>query len=276
MTASWRDVLPIHPAAELFPRMSPDELRDLGEDIKKYGLRSPNTLWKEEIDSTPLLLDGRSRLDAIEAAGLEIEVTFFGSKGDPQSHAYVCLRYGAAGALRREVPQVDVQRMLQSDDPYAFVISANIHRRHLTAEQKRELIAKLLKVQPEQSNRHIAESVKASHHTVGAVRAEMESTGQIAQLTETIGKDRKARAKPKRRAVEHFKRDLAAKKAAVPKPPTETIVREAIAPDEQLALLREFAAFVINRARSVSVDPKDHDEWKTLRSRVKQTLGRAP
>ena len=30
-------------------------------------------------------------------------------------------------------------------DPYAYVISANIHRRHLTAEQKRELIAKVIK-----------------------------------------------------------------------------------------------------------------------------------
>ena len=30
---SWRDILPIHPAAALFPRMSRDELRELGEDI---------------------------------------------------------------------------------------------------------------------------------------------------------------------------------------------------------------------------------------------------
>jgi hypothetical protein len=35
---SWRDVQPIHPAAELFPLMAPDELRALGEDIKKNGL----------------------------------------------------------------------------------------------------------------------------------------------------------------------------------------------------------------------------------------------
>jgi hypothetical protein len=30
---SWRDVLPVHPAAELFEPLSPDELRALGEDI---------------------------------------------------------------------------------------------------------------------------------------------------------------------------------------------------------------------------------------------------
>ena len=34
-------------------------------------------------------------------------------------------------------------------DPYAYVMSANLHRRHLTPEQRRELVAKLLKASPE-------------------------------------------------------------------------------------------------------------------------------
>ena len=29
---SWRDVINVHPAADLFPMMSPDELKTLGED----------------------------------------------------------------------------------------------------------------------------------------------------------------------------------------------------------------------------------------------------
>ncbi len=37
---SWRDHLPIHPAADLFPRMSEDGLRELGEHIKANGLVS--------------------------------------------------------------------------------------------------------------------------------------------------------------------------------------------------------------------------------------------
>src|SRR5262249_23563305 len=103
---------------------------------------------------------------------------------------------------------------------------------------------------------------------VGAVRAEMESTGQIDQLAETVGKDRKARpSKRKRPPTEH------ARKAAVPKPlPTETVVREVVAPDEELDLLREFARFVIGRAR-VSTHPKDHPEWMVLLDHVKQVLG---
>ncbi len=42
---SWRDVLPVHPAADLFPLMSHDELLELGKDIKKNGLESPIVLW---------------------------------------------------------------------------------------------------------------------------------------------------------------------------------------------------------------------------------------
>jgi hypothetical protein len=65
--ASWRDTLSIHPAAELFPRMSPDELRALGKDIKKNGLTSPIALWSDG-KSPAVLLDGISRLDAISIA----------------------------------------------------------------------------------------------------------------------------------------------------------------------------------------------------------------
>jgi hypothetical protein len=64
------------------------------------------------------------------------------------------------------------------------------------------LITKVLKAKPEKSNRQIATEVKASHVTVGAVRGELESTGQINQLKKTTGKDGKARpARIKR--VEH-------------------------------------------------------------------------
>jgi len=71
---SWRDVLPIHPAAELFPLMSPDELKALGEDIhKKNGLLMPVTVWKAQKHFPPQLLDGRNRLDAMEAFGFTID-----------------------------------------------------------------------------------------------------------------------------------------------------------------------------------------------------------
>ena len=69
---SWRDVLPIHPAAELFPLMAetdPAALKELAEDIKKHGLRSPITLIKR--DGKPLLLDGRNRTRCVGAGRLQ-------------------------------------------------------------------------------------------------------------------------------------------------------------------------------------------------------------
>jgi hypothetical protein len=84
-------------------------------------------------------------------------------------------------------------------DPYTYVISANIHRRHLTAEQKRELIAKLIKATPEKSDRQIAGMIKASPTTVGTVRADMEAKGDVSKLdTRRDSKGRNQPAKKKR------------------------------------------------------------------------------
>jgi len=196
---SWRSVLRIHPAAELFPLMPPDELRVLGEDIRKHGLHEPVVLQKQyrrgadgsirnEHDYELALIDGRGRLDAMEEADFTLVCD---GKLDPMlGHRALGLTPLADGAT---------SELASSVDPYDFVISRNLHRRHLTAKQKREVIAKLLKATPEKSNRQIAETVKASHHTVGAVRAEMEATGQVAQLAKTVGKDRKARKQTAKR-----------------------------------------------------------------------------
>ena len=55
-------------------------------------------------------------------------------------------------------------------DPYAFVASANIHRRHLTSDQKRDLIANLLRARPERSNLATAKIAHADDKTVATVR----------------------------------------------------------------------------------------------------------
>ena len=66
---SWRDVLPVHPAADLFPMMSDAVLFELGQDIKKHGLRAPITFWMAA-DQSVSLFDGRNRLDAMGAVGI--------------------------------------------------------------------------------------------------------------------------------------------------------------------------------------------------------------
>jgi hypothetical protein len=82
-------------------------------------------------------------------------------------------------------------------DPYKYVISANALRRHLTREQKRELIAKVLKASPEKSDRHIAQMIKADHKTVSAVRQQAEARGEIPHVT--VRKDSRGRRTPAKR-----------------------------------------------------------------------------
>ena len=72
------------------------------------------------------------------------------------------------------------------------MISKNIHRRHLNQEQKRELLAKLLKVDPSKSNRQVAKAAGVDHKTVAAVRAEVEGRGEIPHvetITDTQGRE---------------------------------------------------------------------------------------
>jgi ribosomal protein L29 len=202
---SWRAVLPIHSAAEMFPLMSHDELRELGEDIKNNGLKSRIVLWCSSKEGEPpiSLLDGRNRLDALEAVGISLV-----KNGKIDRSA---LKWAGADNVLLHLSEAS------GCDPFAFVISANIRRRHLTAKQKRKLIGKLLKAQPDKSDRQIAETVKASHHTVGAVRAEMEGRGQLAHAetrTDTQGREQPAKKPPSSRRRTPEERE-AARAAAV-------------------------------------------------------------
>jgi hypothetical protein len=115
-TTTWRALLPVHPAAELFPLMSKDELRELADDIAKNGLREKIGIYKDSV------LDGRNRLNALELINWPWEDFLI---------SIVCPDHEPGF------------------DPYAYVLSKNAHRRHLTAEQKRDVIAKLLKAKPE-------------------------------------------------------------------------------------------------------------------------------
>ena len=131
-----------HPAAELFPLLEGDEFQELVADIKAHGLLHPIVRYEK------LTLDGRNRERACELAG--VEPNYF--------------------------DRDDIA------DPIAYVISANIKRRHLTSAQKRDLIAKLLEADPTKSNRRIAKQIGADHTTVADVRTDLEPTGGFLQL----------------------------------------------------------------------------------------------
>jgi ParB-like chromosome segregation protein Spo0J len=84
-------------------------------------------------------------------------------------------------------------KLFTDSDPLRFVISMNIHRRHLSPDQRRNIIAKLLKTDPTKSNRQIAQEAKADHKTVGAERERLQSSGEIPQLETTTGADGRTR-----------------------------------------------------------------------------------
>ena len=119
-----------HPLSAMFPPISED-FGKLAADIKLHGLHQRIVLYQGKI------LDGNNRYRACSLAG--IKPTFVDYPGDD-------------AAARN------------------YVISANIHRRHLDADQRREIIAALLKADPAQSNRSVGATANADHKTVGAVR----------------------------------------------------------------------------------------------------------
>ncbi len=134
-----------HPLAEMFPLLKDAEFDDLVEDIRKHGLRDPISLFEQKI------IDGRNRERACIKAGVE-----------PRYHSIEFDNHDAAAA---------------------YVISKNIRRRHLTPEQKRALIKKLLRADPTKSDRQIARAVKVDNKTVGAVRKRAEAREEIPHVS---------------------------------------------------------------------------------------------
>jgi hypothetical protein len=182
---SWRDVLKIHPACELFPLMPPDELKALGEDIKTNGLQQRITLWPVDEPPGYVLLDGRNRLDAMEAVGLKLV-------DNPNATTVEEIFAGdnIRATLIAPIPAKAI-------DPVSYVISANIRRRHLTCEQKRTLIAELLRADPNRSNLWTAKLVGVDDKTVGSVRRDLEARSEIPNVAKTI--DTKGRQQPIRK-----------------------------------------------------------------------------
>lgn len=94
--------LGVHPAAALFPLMKGPEFGLLVEDIDEHGLREPIVMHQG------LVLDGRNRLRACEIAGKEPRFVEWDGVGSP----------------------------------LAFVLSRNLHRRHLDESQRAMIAAR--------------------------------------------------------------------------------------------------------------------------------------
>jgi hypothetical protein len=123
-----------HPLSEMFPMLQGDEMRALANDIRGNGLMEAIITFEGKI------LDGRNR--------------------------YHC-------CLTENVEPVVVEFEGDEDDARDFVISKNLHRRHLTTAQRTEIAKLILARTPEMSDREIAEKIKLDHKTVAEVRGEI-------------------------------------------------------------------------------------------------------
>ncbi|MEH0404257.1 hypothetical protein QA808_18520 [Streptomyces sp. B21-089] len=88
--------LKIHPVADMFPMLTPDELLDLAESIKAEGQHKDIVL-----DDDGTILDGRNRLAACQIAGIQPHFTTY-----------------------------------TGSNPARLIISNNVHRRHISKGQQ--------------------------------------------------------------------------------------------------------------------------------------------
>lgn len=256
---SWRDRIEVHPAADLFPMMSDGELKELTADIAENGQQVGVILWTPERaeDVGPrkgpgkiYLLDGRNRLEAISRA--------FSDEDEIEA--------AVDAALSWDWRDGGTAKLLYGDDnPFEIVVSANIRRRHLTAGQTREIIAELLKMNPERSDLATAKIAGVSHPTVAKVRAELEASGDVEKLstrTDTAGRQQPARkpAKIVRLPTQN------AQPPRVPVPPARDPLNDVEIIERQVdALMRAWNA-AGPEARETFLDRIDRPTFDTTRA----------
>jgi hypothetical protein len=86
--------------------------------------------------------------------------------------------------------------------------SKNIHRRHLNAEDRRKVIAELLKAAPEKSDRQIASETDSNRTTVGQIRKEREKSGDLSIVdtrTDSRGRRQRGHKPPAKKPHEPIK-----------------------------------------------------------------------
>ena len=122
----WRQTVPIHPCAAVFPEISAEEKKELRKSIKATGLRNGITLWID--GEKTYVLDGRSRLDALESLGVQV--------------------LDEKGAIHRDHVEGE-HNAISSFSAAQLVTSLNIRRRHLTPGQRADLAVAAIKAERE-------------------------------------------------------------------------------------------------------------------------------
>lgn len=137
---------------QLLPPLTEHEYADLKADIDANGIEQPVI-----VDDLGQIIDGHHRAQIADELGIDCPV--------------------------------DVRVIDSEDAKRDLALRLNVHRRSLTQQQKRELLANLIKAAPEKSDRQHAAVVGVSDKTAGSVRRELEAGAEIPHQTERVGSD---------------------------------------------------------------------------------------
>jgi ParB-like chromosome segregation protein Spo0J len=143
----------------------------------------------------PLSAEDRAALkDSIRANGVlvPVEEDEQGNVLDGHHRVELWHELRAEGGKLPDYPRI-IRPGLTDAEKRAHARALNLARRHLTREQRRQLIDDQLRDTPQQSDRKLAEVLGVSDKTVNRRRRHLESTAEIPQLEATEGKDGKSR-----------------------------------------------------------------------------------
>lgn len=188
--------LPVHPAAELFPLMPEAEFEALKEDIRVNGQNDDIVLWDGQ------LLDGRHRLRACTELGIEPSYT----------------------------------KLPKAIDPIAWVVSHNLHRRHLTTAQRAMVADKLAILQNGEK--------KTATGIPVAPPSQAEAAAMLNVSVDSVQKARKVRSRASKKviaAVERGEMSLNAALETTKKSEAEKAAKEAKREAEKAAKAKEKA-----------------------------------
>lgn len=124
-SSKWRQRFKVHPAADVFPMMSDEELAELGKNIKARGLQQQIDVRRIGDNDIFEIRDGRNRLEAMERAGIDLKPCDFN--------------------------ETDLD---DDDDAVGHILSANLHRRHLTKQERAAVIVATARITVEKKLGH--------------------------------------------------------------------------------------------------------------------------
>lgn len=151
----------IHPFANLFPMCSDEEIQQLADDIAKNGLRQNIVTDQDE-----MILDGRNRAAACIIAGVKpVYEPFVGT---------------------------DAQML-------AYVVSVNIHRRHLTTAQRAEIAAQIATMSVG-DNQHSKKKKEGPSNDGGSTKVSTKAAAKLLNVSASSVERAKAAKKPSKAA----------------------------------------------------------------------------